>query len=1105
MVVCTIFSEIVRVIQLNTQMKSLPFLTICFLILTGCGTRDMQTPDPLAFNDPDNEYAIHTWWHWLDNAITREGITADLEAMERAGISTATLLNVGLHKERDLGVEPVLFHTPEWYEMFRWALEEADRLGITIGVHNCDGWSTSGGPWITPEQSMKRCVWRKSRVSGPGTVTMMLPEPVSNFGFYRDIAILGFPSVEEGGPFHSVSPEVSVNGSPAGDILSDGNPFSMVPLEGPVTVDINLPEPTRVSKLAFHPHKEFWWSSMQDASFSVSLQASDGSSGFRTIAEFESRGINETSVFFFPGTTAASFRVLIGGYSDRDGYHPVGIAELELLPEEGWPAYHTEIPHHLEKTAIVKAEPLQDIFEAGGTETGSVDPARVTDLTEQLGEDGILRWEVPEGDWTVLRIGYTTTGAMNAPATRAGRGLECDKMDTSALNSHFRAFPAMLAETAGEFTGNTFEYLFIDSWECRYQNWTRNFPAEFERLRGYNLIPWLPVISGEVVGTMEDTERFLHDFRRTIAGLIEHNYYEHFNTLCHRMGVRSHAEVIYGGTGYPPLDVLRSNRYVDVPMFEFWAGFDRESGLVRYTPARRGGSDMPMHAAALYGKQVVPAEAYTGFANYSESPWDLKLFGDRAFCTGVNQMVLHSYVHQPGERKPGITLGIYGQTFNRHNPWWPYASQWFDYHRRIQYLLQEGTVQADLLCFTGDRNYDPWGNEWDQDLPQGFRVQKCNLDVLRRAEVEEGRIVLDNGMSYRVLLLPGDRAMELETLQIIESLVNRGAIVSGPVPDHTLSLKDAEENDRELRELAGAIWAPAGENRKSVNRYGKGRVYSRYPVEEVIDAERLDPDFSTAENADPPLICIHKKRGGTDLWFVVNQEDREVTRTCRFRAAGSAPQVWDPLYGERFSVEHAEIPGGITEFNLTFPPKGSLFILFGLPEDNSLPAHPDPVNTFTVTEFSGTLRFDDLPDREPVTVSDLRPYAEFEHQAIRYYSGQATYNLRIDLPDSVAAGDPLWLSLGTIADGCRVTLNGHSLGSAVFPGYRFTATSMAVPGTNTLEVEVGNRFRNRFIGEMSGESEQETLWTTSPIGDYLDPGKPLTGAGITGPVHFFWR
>ena len=241
--------------------------------------------------------------------------------------------------------------------------------------------------------------------------------------------------------------------------------------------------------------------------------------------------------------------------------------------------------------------------------------------------------------------------------------------------------------------------------------------------------------------------------------------------------------MIYGGTGYPPLDILKSNSYVDVPMYEFWAGFDQETKFIHYSPVEATAFEIPVQAGALYGKQVIPAEAYTGYANYSESPWDLKLFGDRAFCSGINQMVLHSYVHQPFEKKPGVTLGEFGQSFNRHNPWWDFSSQWFTYHARVQYILQQGVPVADILYFVGDRYYQEVNSSGIYKVPEGYSVQKCNFDVLmNHCTVKHGKLWLDNGLSYEMLLLPDDQHMETGTLKRIAELVHAGAVVAGPKP-----------------------------------------------------------------------------------------------------------------------------------------------------------------------------------------------------------------------------------------------------------------------------------------------------------------------------------
>ncbi len=1083
-------------------------LCICLMLYataTGCSLNNDQAPDPLTFQQPDSSFAIHTWWHWMDNAITREGITADLEAMKGEGIATATILNISLFDEKDLGVKPVIFNTPEWYEMFRWALEEASRLGITIGVHNCDGWSTSGGPWITPEQSMKQCVWSRIVVQGDQDVSLELPIPRMNRDFYRDIAVLAYPAGLKMNSFRSSSPEYEVNGSPIDNVLCDGDPFSMIRIRKPTTIDINCSTPIAVSQLAIHPRKSFQWGNLKDISFKITVEAATGKAGYQKIAVIDSPGINETTLFSCPTIISDKFRLTINNYNDSERFNAFGISEFELLEADAQPLYTTEIPYHLEKIASTKAKEIKDIFSVGNPSKERISPSEIIDLTSNLTPDGVFSWKAPAGNWNILRIGYTTTGSVNGPSTKAGNGLECDKMDTTALNHHFSQFSDKLVAEAGAFTGNTFEYIFVDSWECGYQNWTGDFPAEFEKRRGYSLIPWLPVIAGEVVEGQEETERFLHDYRQTISDLIEHNYFEHFNTLCHRLGVDSHAEVIYGGTGYPPLDVLKTNKYVDVPMFEFWAGVERESGLINYNPVKRAASDMPMQAANLYGQKVVPAEAYTGYANYSESPWDLKLYGDRAFCSGVNEMVLHSFVHQPDERIPGTTLGGFGQTFNRHNPWWKFASQWFTYHARVQYMLQQGVTSAGLLCYIGDRLYDQWSREWEEQLTNGYGIQKCNSDILlHHAKVKDGLIRLDNGISYRLLLLPNDHGMELSTLQQIAKLVKEGACVSGPKPTHTLSMLHAKENDSVLIALAENLWGEANSSGNYFHTYGKGRVYGGQTLDEVIAKEALQPDFATDDPKELSLLWIHKKIGENDLWFVVNQEDKEVTRHCLFRATGSTPQIWDPQYGSISSAGDFKITGGITRMSVTFPPKGSLFFLFGPEEDPSLPIYGKPMVSWTPADFSGSISFQDLPDKAPVTFTDFKPYQTFEDPDIKYYSGEAVYTIHFDLPDSIIDQDQLYLSLGKTDDGYEVVLNDHPLGTAVFPNYRFPITSLVKPGINTLEVHVGNCFRNRIINERMKYGELKDLWTTSPMHQLPKPGMPLRDGGISGPVRLMW-
>ena len=284
--------------------------------------------------------------------------------------------------------------------------------------------------------------------------------------------------------------------------------------------------------------------------------------------------------------------------------------------------------------------------------------------------DGILNWDSPAGNWTILRFGFTSTGMLNVPATNEGTGLECDKMDSSAVNLHFNSFTQKLISNAGIYVGNTFKFILIDSWEAAFQNWTDRFPEEFQNRRGYNILDFIPLLCGNVMNSPEESEGVLFDFRKTIAELIESSYFNQFVKLSHRQGLELHAEVIYGGSNYPPIDILKTNSASDLIMGEFWAGGYSRS-FQDFVPSA---PEIQLTSSAVtgYDKSLNAAEAYTGMAHYSESPAYLKPFGDQMYCSGINQFILHSYVHQPTDQKPGLTLGEFGSHFNRNNTTWPY-------------------------------------------------------------------------------------------------------------------------------------------------------------------------------------------------------------------------------------------------------------------------------------------------------------------------------------------------------------------------------------------------------------------------------------------------
>ena len=1100
----------------NPHKRTVLFVTIlvCSVFCIDCKRSPDVTLHPEDFMNPPSSSAVHTWWHWMDNNITREGITKDLEAMKSQGITTATLFNIGNPGEHDFGIPHVIFNTDEWYEMFEWTLEEADRLGMTIGAHNTDGWSSSGGPWITPETSMKRTVWSKSFIRGGKSIDQKLPKPHGNHNYYEDIRVLAIPARAEPSSFQHAKPAIKAGGSSTGNLLYDGNPFSMIDVEDGSYLEILFENDFTAEMIAIHPRVEYSWANLQNIRFRIELKVSSDGIHYRTIKVFDDPAVNRTSIIDIPNSTGKFFRLdftnIIGLAEPQ-----IGIAEIELLKKNESPAYNTDIPFHLEKTSTTMANNEANMF-MPGKDASAVPFDDVIDVTEFMTLEGILKWDAPAGNWNVLRLGYTTTGVQNAHATIAGTGLEVDKLDTTSLNIHFNNYPKKLIEHAGEYAGNTFEFLLIDSWECRYQNWTGKFAEEFEQRRNYSIYNWLPVLAGITVESSEATERFLLDFRQTIAEMIEENYYRHFHDLTQRYGLSSYLEVIYGGRRYPPVDILKSNSIVDVPMYEFWAGPSWDTGYFNYTPVEKTNFSLPAHTAALYDKKIIAAEAYTGFANYSETPWDLKLIGDQWYTRGINRMVLHTNVHQPFEKKPGFTLDIYGQSFNRHNTWWDLSSQWFTYQHRVQYILQQGTPVADILYFMGDSYYQDLQAGSAYDIPAGYFSQNINLDaLLHQSRVRNGMIELNNGLQYGLLLLPDDGYLQHGSLKRIAKLVREGAVVVGPKPSLYAGSHHSDYNTEQFNELADNLWGKAGTEGIYENQYGKGRVFSGMDLQDILDVLQLTPDFVSQHDKMANLLFFHKKIGTFDVYFVVNQEDRRVVREISFRKTGKSPEIWNPQYGTVSVPSGYQESDGYTTITTEFGPKESLFFVFRDSVLSGLPVREVPGDYYTLNDFTGSVAFEGLPDKSPIPVDEFSSWTNNNDPDIRFYSGNATYKIAFHLPEDLINRESLYLSLDEVKNVYEITLNDVYLGSSTFPGHKFDVSGLLKKQTNTLEIRVANTWRNRIIGDYTEFGELRNIWTTtrsdmvpSWSNDTVDilPGKdkPLQESGILAPVKIYY-
>jgi hypothetical protein len=1066
-----------------------------------------QALSPAEFASPPAEFKVHTWWHWLDGAITREGITKDLEAMKAQGIGQATILNIGLFGGRDFGVPRVKFASEEWFAMFRWALEEANRLGIKIGVHNCDGWSSTGGPWITPEMSMKQLVWTMTLAPGGHPLKINLRKPAELWGFYRDIAVVAIKTDDGPSSFQLADPRITLNDGTDATSLRDGSPTSGVAIRKGDRLVITAASPLAFERIAIHLRRPFMWGDPDQLAVSLAVETSDGGKEYQALKNVTVKGLNTTHLVAVPRAEARFVRLTVTSVSDTDAWIPLQLAELELLGKGEQPLFAPDIPYVLEKTGAVNAADERRFYSAGEAAAPYSVPSTsdVVILTDKVTQDGALKWDAPAGFWRIMRFGYTSTGAMNAPATAEGVGLECDKMDPAALDLHFRSFPEKLVEHAGEFAGNTFKFLLVDSWECAFQNWTARFAEEFEKRRGYSLIPFLPALAGSAVGSRQESEAVLFDFRKTIAELIEQNYYEHFSDLCHEHKLEFHAEVIYGGGAYPPLDVLKATRCVDLPMYEFWAGGNRDS-LVEYTPTAGPELNFPSCAVIGYDKPALGSEAYTGFAHYSESPQDLKSFGDRAFCSGINQIILHSYVHQPTDRKAGMTLGQFGAHFNRNNPYWQYASGWLTFQSRVQYALRQGAAAPDVLYYLGDQLPQFYSFGDHNKLPFGYQVNACNFDILQnRVKVVGGKLRMNGRSDYALLTLPVYPAMEMRTLELIERLVKEGAVVYGPKPVEPLGRADWRTNAAAFRESADRIWGTPDSSGVVDHPYGKGRVLWGMPIEGALARIGLAPDLATSQKEDNTFQFIHRKLEDADVYFVANQTKRAVTRELTFRVLGKTAEIWDPETGVVRPVGGARSENGVVHAPVRFSPEQSLLFVFRPPLSTNVSRPPDSPEEAAISDLEVVIEFQPAYPAEikPIKLTALKPLSEFDDPAIRYFAGDVVYRISFQVPPASLHGNArVMLDLGAFdADG-EAALNGKNLGAVWRPETPLDVTGL-VGLKNELVVRIATVYRNRFIGDLIQFGAVKTLFTSAPVTDFLSKDKPPKPSGLIGPLKLF--
>lgn len=1052
------------------------------------------------FQNPSDEAKPWTFWYWMYGVVSKEGITADLEAMKHAGLGGTYLMPIkGIHEgvQYDGKAQQL---TPEWWEMVRFSMEEADRLGLKLGMHICDGFALAGGPWITPKESMQKVVWSDTIVDGGKLNALRLPQPEAYENYYEDIALFALP-VEDAAD-EMPAKITCVNLATANNVKS----AQTVNMDAAGIIRSSYPCYIQYEyKQAFTCRNiEIVLNGNNYQAHRLKVMASDDGVNYRFVKQLVPvrqgwQNTDENSTHSIPATTARYFRFYWTPEGSEPGSEDMDAAKWKPNLKIKQLRLHQEarLNQWEGKAGLVwrVAESTRE-EEIGKEDCYSL--SQVINLTEQYknapashSKEKTITAVLPKGKWKLLRMGHTATGHTNATGG-GGKGLECDKFNPRTVRKQFdNWFAQAFVKTHPEVARRVLKYMHVDSWECGSQNWSDSFAKEFRTRRGYDLLPYLPLLAGIPMESAGRSEEILRDVRTTIAELVVDVFYQVLSDCAKEYDCQFSAECVA-----PTMvsDGLLHYQKVDLPMGEFWLN----------SPTHDKPNDMldAISGAHIYGKNIIQAEGFTEVrGTWDEYPAMLKALLDRNYALGINRLFYHVYVHNPWlDRQPGMTLDGIGLFFQRNQTWWDKGAKAFsEYATRCQSLLQYGHPVTDIAVFTGEeiprRSVLPerlvsslpglFGTErieserirlanegqplrvrpvgvthsanmadpekWVNPL-RGYAYDSFNKDaLLRLAKAENGRMKLAEGMGYKVVVLPLSRPMN---------------------PEPVLSPAVRKKMD-ELK-AAGVI------------------VPALPYTEEDFSAYGLERDMIVPED----VAWMHRSGELGDIYFVANQREETRTFTASMRINGRKPECWNPVTGEMNTHPSYRIHDNRTEVTLTLAPNESVFIVFPTEEaadkERTSTDKREPLNrTLETEEYTVTF----LATGKTVVRKDLFDWSKEEDEQIRYYSGTAVYKATFRWKDKLKKGQPVYLNLGKVCNLATVRVNGIDCGTVWTAPYRADITSALKKGTNELEIEVTNTWANALKGVDEGKAPYDGIWTNAK---YRKQEDTLLPAGLLG-------
>ncbi|TCK71729.1 glycosyl hydrolase [Acidipila rosea] len=1125
--------------MMRRQSTAIMTMLLCFCCTGGVKAHSQSSPDTLkqGFENPPSGARPRVWWHWMNGNITKEGINLDLHWMNSVGIAGFQTFDAALATPQ---VVPnrLVYMTPEWKDAFRYATTLAGQLKMEEAIAGSPGWSETGGPWVPASQGMKKYVWSETFVEGGKPFSGTLPHPPSNTGafqdlgihdalsapegskpipqFYADAAVIAYRRPSDDVSIASLHPTITSSaGAPDMNVLTDGDLQKTTSLPIPpagsdawIQYQFSTPQTIRAVTVAMKSLDRMTAIVSGIGNPEKTVEASDDGQNFRTIATIPDGASPEYTVSF-PEVTAKYFRVSfkrnppppipewakhmdLKALGIKIGAPPAAyeISELQLYTG-------ARVNRFEEKAAFIPVPDLYGYATPSAPSAAVIQKSDVIDLTSKMRPDGTLDWTPPAGNWVVLRFGYSLLGITNHPATAEATGLEVDKLNRNYVKSYMDNYLDSYKQTVGadSMGKRGIEYVITDSWEAGAQNWTDNMIAEFTKRRGYDPIPWMPVLAGNVVESTAASDRFLWDFRKTIADLTADEHYGQVQASLKERGMGHYGESHEAGRAFIA-DGMEVKKLDDIPMGAMWT---QTPGVNNIQYDYNADDRESASVAHIYGQNIAAAESMTAAAApWAWSPATLKPTADQELLNGINRFVIHESAHQPLVGKaPGLTLGPFGQWFNRNETWANEAGPWINYLARSSYMLQQGHFDADLVYFYGeDSNLTAIFNKSAPNIPAGYGFDYINADgLIHELSVTDGRITTRSGMSYRVLGLdPFSEHMSLPVLRALHKLVEDGAVVAGPKPIDDPSLAD---NQSEFHTLNNELFGDG----TGVHHVGKGTVYAGQSLQDVFQALKISPDFDyNKPEQDTQILFAHRKLADGDIYFVDNRNDRDETVNASFRVTDKTPELWRAETGKSEPVSYS-IADGRTTVPLHLEPWGTVFVVFRQPattNSRTLPAKTEQV----IATLDGPWQLAFQPNRgapSSITMDQLSSWSDNSNTGVKYFSGTGTYTRTINAPaEWFHKNSRLYIDLGDVKNLADVTVNGKDLGIVWHTPYRVDATGALKPGSNQVTIKVTNAWVNRLIGDQ--QPNATVKYTFTDVKPY-NADSPLLPSGLLGPVR----